>query len=75
MSLKNHFMIDFDGYGSALANVRAGNNMLMSGSKEEVNKNIGLKATFTCPEELIAERVHDVMYPNFAMEELSRYKK
>lgn len=30
------FMTDFDGYGSAVAKVRAGNNMLMGGSKDEV---------------------------------------
>ncbi len=30
------FMTDFDGYGSAVAKVRAGNNMLMGGSPEEV---------------------------------------
>jgi Beta-glucosidase-related glycosidases len=30
------FMTDFDGYGSAVAKVRAGNNMLMGGSKEEL---------------------------------------
>ena len=30
------FMTDFDGYGSAVAKVRAGNNMLMGGSREEV---------------------------------------
>jgi hypothetical protein len=27
------------------------------------------------PKEVIVERVHDVMYPNFAMEELSQHKK
>ena len=30
------FMTDFDGYGSAVAKVRAGNNMLMGGNKDEV---------------------------------------
>ncbi|MDO9341801.1 MAG: glycoside hydrolase family 3 C-terminal domain-containing protein [Bacteroidales bacterium] len=35
---KGLFMTDFDGYGSAVAKVRAGNNMLMSGSKEEYNE-------------------------------------
>ncbi len=32
------FMTDFDGYGSAAAKVRAGNNMLMGGSKDEVTE-------------------------------------
>lgn len=32
------FMTDFDGYGSALAKVRAGNNMLMGGNMDEVNE-------------------------------------
>ena len=32
------FMTDFDGYGSAVAKVRAGNNMLMGGSKDEYNE-------------------------------------
>ncbi len=32
------FMTDFDGYGSAVAKVRAGNNMLMGGNMEEVQE-------------------------------------
>ncbi len=32
------FMTDFDGYGSAVAKVRAGNNMLMGGNMEEYNE-------------------------------------
>lgn len=32
------FMTDFDGYGSAVAKVRAGNNMLMGGNQDEVNE-------------------------------------
>ena len=32
------FMTDFDGYGSAVAKVRAGNNMLMGGNLDEVNE-------------------------------------
>jgi len=31
-------MTDFDGYGSAVAKVRAGNNMLMGGNMDEVNE-------------------------------------
>ena len=32
------FMTDFDGYGSAVAKVRAGNNMLMGGNMDEYNE-------------------------------------
>ncbi len=32
------FMTDFDGYGSAVAKVRAGSNMLMSGNRQEFNE-------------------------------------
>jgi beta-glucosidase len=39
------------------------------------SKDIRLQATFKLPKEIIVERVHDVMYPNFAMEELSQHKK
>jgi beta-glucosidase len=39
---KGVFMTDFDGYGSAVAKVRAGNNMLMGGNMDEVNE---LRAT------------------------------
>ncbi|MDP4284337.1 MAG: glycoside hydrolase family 3 C-terminal domain-containing protein [Bacteroidota bacterium] len=35
---KGLFMTDFDGYGSAVAKVRAGNNMLMGGNKDELNE-------------------------------------
>ncbi|MEI6276881.1 MAG: glycoside hydrolase family 3 N-terminal domain-containing protein, partial [Prolixibacteraceae bacterium] len=35
---KGVFMTDFDGYGSAVAKVRAGNNMLMGGNKDELNE-------------------------------------
>ncbi|MEI6139135.1 MAG: glycoside hydrolase family 3 C-terminal domain-containing protein [Mariniphaga sp.] len=35
---KGVFMTDFDGYGSAVAKVRAGNNMLMGGNMDEVNE-------------------------------------
>ncbi len=39
------------------------------------SRDMRLNATFELAKELIVERVHDVMYPNFAMEELSQYKK
>jgi len=39
------------------------------------SKDIRLDGSFNLPEEQIVERVHDVMYPNFAMEELSQHKK
>ncbi len=32
------FMTDFDGYGSAVAKVRAGSNMLMGGNKQEIKE-------------------------------------
>ena len=35
---KGIFMTDFDGYGSAVAKVRAGNNMLMGGNMDEVRE-------------------------------------
>ncbi|MCY1723170.1 glycoside hydrolase family 3 C-terminal domain-containing protein [Prolixibacteraceae bacterium Z1-6] len=35
---KGLFMTDFDGYGSAVAKVRAGNNMLMGGNMDEVKE-------------------------------------
>jgi len=35
---KGLFMTDFNGYGSAVAKVRAGSNMLMTGSMEEYNE-------------------------------------
>jgi beta-glucosidase len=39
------------------------------------SKDIRLKATFNLPKELLVEKVHDVLYPNFAMKELSRNSK
>jgi beta-glucosidase len=39
------------------------------------SRDIRLKATFSLPQNTIVEKVHDVMYPNFAMKELSRTKK
>ena len=36
------------------------------------SKDIRLKASFNLPEDIIVEKVHDVLYPNFAMKELSR---
>ena len=37
------------------------------------SKDIRLKKTFNLPEQLIVEKVHDVLYPNFMMKELSRF--
>ncbi len=37
-----------------------------------LSKDIRLEATFNVPKEIIVEKVHDVLYPNFNMEELSR---
>ena len=39
------------------------------------SKDIRLKTSFNLPNDIIVEEVHDVLYPNFAMEEMSRYKK
>ena len=39
------------------------------------SKDIRLKASFSLPDDIIVEEVHDVLYPNFAMEEMSRFSK
>jgi beta-glucosidase len=39
------------------------------------SKDIRLKTSFNLPNDIIVEKVHDVLYPNFYMEELSRNKK
>ena len=39
------------------------------------SKDIRLKASFNLPKELMVEKVHDVLFPNFAMKELSRNDK
>jgi len=39
------------------------------------SKYIRLKASFNVSKDIIVEKVHDVMYPNFAMKELSRNNK
>jgi beta-glucosidase len=39
------------------------------------SKDIRLKTSFTVPEDIEVEKVHDVMFPNFYFEELSRYDK
>lgn len=39
------------------------------------SKDIRLKAAFNVPREILVEKVHDVLYPNFAMKELSRKNK
>ncbi len=39
------------------------------------SKDIRLKASFNLSEEIVVEKVHDVLYPNFMMEELSRFDK
>ncbi|NOX65948.1 MAG: beta-glucosidase, partial [Chlorobi bacterium] len=38
------------------------------------SKDIRNKASFNLPKDIVVEEVHDVMYPNFYMEELSRNK-
>jgi len=39
------------------------------------SKDIRLKASFNLPNDIIVEEVHDVLYPNFVMEEMSRFSK
>jgi len=39
------------------------------------SKNIKLKASFNLPKDIIVEKVHDVLYPNFMMKEISRFDK
>lgn len=39
------------------------------------SKDIRLKASFNVSKDIIVEKVHDVLYPNFAMKELSRKSK
>ncbi len=39
------------------------------------SKDIRLKDSFNLKEEIVVEKVHDVLYPNFMMEELSRFDK
>jgi beta-glucosidase len=39
------------------------------------SKDIRLKASFQVPEAIIVEKVHDVLYPNFLLKELSRLDK
>jgi beta-glucosidase len=39
------------------------------------SKDIRLKDSFNLPKDIVVEKVHDVLYPNFMMEELSRTDK
>ncbi|MEA3478254.1 MAG: glycoside hydrolase family 3 C-terminal domain-containing protein [Bacteroidota bacterium] len=39
------------------------------------SEDIRLKVSFNLPDDIIVEEVHDVLYPNFVMEELSRFSK
>ena len=39
------------------------------------SKDIREKASFNLPSDIVVEKVHDVLYPNFMMKELSRYEK
>ena len=39
------------------------------------SKDIRLKASFNLPEDIIVEKVHDVLYPNFILKEISRFDK
>ncbi len=51
------FMTDFDGYGSAVAKVRAGNNMLMGGSMDEVEELRAAIKDKTLDEETLSENL------------------
>lgn len=39
------------------------------------SKDIRKKASFNLPKEIVVEKVHDVLYPNFIMKEISRFDK
>jgi beta-glucosidase len=39
------------------------------------SKDIRHKTSFNLPEDIVVEKVHDVLYPNFIMKELSRFEK
>ncbi len=39
------------------------------------SKNIKLKGSFNLGKEIVVEKVHDVLYPNFMMKEMSRFDK
>ena len=39
------------------------------------SKDIKLKASFNLANEIVVEKVHDVLYPNFMMKEISRFDK
>jgi beta-glucosidase len=73
--------LSFDLDAHALASFQSGISAWVA-DKGEYQVRIGAsskailqKASFTVPNEIIVEKVHDVMYPNFAMEELSRNKR
>ncbi|MDP2337037.1 MAG: glycoside hydrolase family 3 C-terminal domain-containing protein [Bacteroidota bacterium] len=51
------FMTDFDGYGSAVAKVRAGNNMLMGGNMDEVNELTAALKDKTLDESMLAKNL------------------
>jgi len=51
------FMTDFDGYGSAVAKVRAGNNMLMGGNKDEVAELTASLKDKTLDESILAKNL------------------
>ena len=54
---KGTFMTDFDGYGSAVAKVRAGNNMLMGGNMDEVNELTAALKNKTLDENTLAKNL------------------
>ena len=54
---KGLFMTDFDGYGSAVAKVRAGNNMLMGGNMDEYNELIDALTNKTLDENTLSRNL------------------
>jgi len=39
------------------------------------SKDIRLKAFFNLPEDIVVEKVHDVLYPNYILKEISRFNE
>lgn len=70
--------LTFELNGQALASFRSGISSWVADSGDyqvrigASSKDIRLKAGFNVPKEILVEKVHDVLYPNFAMKELSR---
>ncbi|MGI6573790.1 MAG: beta-glucosidase [Fermentimonas sp.] len=68
------FMTDFDGYGSAVAKVRAGNNMLMSGSPEEVAELTAALKDKSLDEETLAKSLEYALKLKLKMPRAKNYR-